>query len=311
MEYNKSKYHIPVLLNKVVEYLQASRARLIVDVTLGDGGYSEAILKAMPNEGQVIGIDRDETAIRRATERLSWCSERLIALRGNFAEIAELLAAKGIHSVDGVVADLGVSTLQIVDPGRGFMFSGSGPLLMQMGSDAEFTAEQVVNDFPEEELAEIIKKFGEERAAKRIARAIAKARARRRIADTETLAKIVKSVVPERTNIKTLARVFQGIRIFVNKELESLELFLPQAVELMRQGSRLVIVSYHSLEDRIVKQFMARSENPCICPPGMPMCVCGKKATLKRIGKLIKPSVEEIMENPRSRSAKMRVAEKL
>ena len=305
------EYHIPVLLKNVVSALNANRARLIVDVTLGDGGYSKSILEEMSPNGRVVGIDRDERAIKRATERLSGFSDRFQALKGNFSQLEELLENKGIGPVDGVVADLGVSTLQITDPNRGFMFSKSGPLSMQMGVDSELSAEHVVNEFSEQELANILFRYGEEKASRKIAGAIVKFRTHERITTTAQLAGIVETVIRGKFKIKSQARVFQAIRIYVNKELESLEEFLPQAVRVLKSGGVLCVVSYHSLEDRMVKQFIAQEENPCVCPPDLPVCVCGKKPSLRKIGKLITPSNVEIFENSNSRSAKLRVAKKL
>lgn len=305
------EYHIPVLLNNVVSALNASRARLIVDVTLGDGGYSEAILENMPPAGKVVGVDRDLRAIERATERLGSFSDRFRAICGNFSQLEEMLEDERVGPVDGVVADLGISTLQITDPNRGFMFSKSGPLSMQMGIDSDTSAEFVVNEFSEEELAHMFFRYGEEKSSRKIARAIVKFRSSKRITSTEQLANIVDSVIGGKFAIKSKARIFQAIRIYVNKELESLEEFLPQAVRVLKSGGRLCVVSYHSLEDRIVKQFIAQAVRPCICPPDLPMCVCGKVPSLRKVGKMITPSIFEVSENSNSRSAKLRVAEKL
>ena len=291
--------------------MKSAQAELIVDATLGDGGYALAILQAMPPTGRVIGIDRDREAIERAERRLASFGSRFKALRGNFRDLEKLLHSVGVDKVDGVVADLGLSTLQISDPARGFTFSQSGPLLMIMGDDADRTAEDVVNEYDESELARIIRTYGEERAAGRIARAIAARRREKRITTTDDLADIVRSVVGGRYAIKSLARVFQAIRIHINAELENLSAFLPQALEVLKPGGRMAVVSYHSLEDRMVKQFMQVEQNPCICPPELPMCVCGRKPRLMMIGKIIRPTPEEVNLNPSSRSAKLRIAEKV
>jgi len=304
-------YHKPVLVNYVVRSLEAVHANVVFDATLGDGGYAEAILQAMPSLGKLYGIDRDPQALARARKRLVVFGDRFSAIEGNFADLELIASRVGVEAVDGVVADLGVSYLQISDPGRGFMFSKSGPLSMQMGQDAELSAEDVVNTFSEKELAHILWNYGEERGAKRIARAIVARRNTKKIETTEELADIVRSVVNSRFAVKSLARVFQAIRIFVNKELESLDLFLPQALRLLKKNGYLVVLSYHSLEDRKVKRFMHREQNPCTCPPDLPVCVCGKKPRLQIIGKVIRPSSEEVARNPNSRSAKMRIARKL
>lgn len=304
-------YHTPVLVDQVVRSFKSVRVQVVFDVTLGDGGYAEALLGEIPSLIRLYGIDRDPHALARAKKRLSVFGDRFSAIEGNFADIERIAATHGVETVDGIVADLGVSSLQIRDPGRGFMFSKSGPLSMQMGQDAEFSADDVVNTFGEDDLARIIKDYGEERGAKRIARAIVARRRYKKIETTKELADVVRSVVGSRFAVKSLARVFQAIRIFVNKEMESLELFLPQALHLLRRDGCLVVLSYHSLEDRKVKSFMKREQNPCTCPPDLPICVCGKKPRLQIIGKVIKPTTEEIARNPNSRSAKMRVARKL
>jgi 16S rRNA (cytosine1402-N4)-methyltransferase len=305
------KYHIPVLLNEVVDALKTNRARLIVDVTLGDGGYSKAILDKLPSAGMVVGIDRDMRAIKRATKRLENYSDHIKVICGNFSQLKDLLENEEIGLVYGVVADLGISTLQITDPNRGFMFSKSGPLSMQMGGDSEISAEHVVNEFDEEELANIFYRYGEERASRKIASAIVKYRRQKYIATTSQLADVVGSVIGGKFKIKSQARIFQAIRIYVNKELECLEKFLPQAIKVLKSGGRLCVISYHSLEDRMVKQFISQAVKPCICPPDLPLCVCGKTPLLRKVGKMISPTQYEVDENPNSRSAKLRVAEKL
>lgn len=304
-------YHKSVLVEKVVENLNVTTAALIIDATLGDGGHAYALLQAMPEDGRVIGIDLDPDALARSKQRLSQFGERFQAIEGNFGDLEALLEKHGVRNVDGVLADLGISQLQITDASKGFMYSGSGPLAMTMGNRSSLNAETVVNELSEDELARVIWKYGEERDAKRIARAIVSQRRLHRITTTDQLADIVRKTVRHRFVVKTLARVFQAIRIYVNKELESLERFLPQAENVLRSGGRLVVISYHSLEDRRVKEFFRKEANPCECPPELPQCVCGKKPRLKIINKLIRPTAEEIAHNPSARSAKMRVAEKI
>jgi len=304
-------YHKSVLVSEVLTYLKAETAALIIDATLGDGGHSLALLEAMPDNGKVYGIDLDRDALARAKARLSRFGERFHVIEGNFGDLEALLQEHGVGQVDGVLADLGVSRLQITLADKGFTFSDSGPLTMTMSSETQVNAESVVNDLSEDELARVIWEFGEEREARRIARAIVSQRRLGRIETTGQLADIVRRTVRSRFAVKSLARVFQAIRIYVNREMENLEKFLPQALEVLRPGGRLAVISYHSLEDRKVKEFMQKQANPCECPPELPRCVCGKKPRLKIATKLIRPDEQEVAANPSARSAKMRVAEKL
>ncbi len=304
-------FHKSVLLPQIVELLQAHRARLICDVTAGDGGHSEGFLNQMPLDGCVIAMDQDPQALQRAQQRLARFGDRFIAIKGNFRNFSSLLPHTGRGQVDGILADLGVSALQINDPAKGFMFSADGPLSMQMDPDSGLTAADVVNSFEERQLAQIIRDFGEERAWRRIAAAIVRARNRQPLTTTRQLADIVQRTVPGPHTIKSCARVFQSLRIYINHELENLQLFLPQAVAEMKQGARLAVLSYHSLEDRCVKEFMRDQAHPCICPPKLPRCVCGATPALKLIGKLIVAGQDEITQNPSARSARLRVAEKI
>ncbi len=305
------QYHKSALSNEVVESLNVASGRIFCDATLGDGGHTLAMLRHLPVEGTVVGIDRDAQAIERAQQRLASFGDRFMAIQGNFSDLEKLLKENSIFGVDGVVCDLGVSMLQISDPSRGFMFSARGPLNMRMQADDGLTAADIINEFSEKELADIIWKYGEERQSRRIARAIVRERSKRRINSTEELAEIVRSVVGGRFVIKTLARVFQAIRIYINDELASLERFLPQALNMLNPGGRLAIIEYHSLESRIVKDFIYREVHPCTCPKDFPMCVCGKEPRIRVVHKLIKPSEQELTLNPSSRSARLRVVEKL
>lgn len=303
-------YHIPVLVQEVVRSLKAEEASIIIDATLGDGGHTQALLEAMPPSGRVVAFEMDSQAIDRARIRLAHFNERLTIFQSNFSKVGQVLTTAGVAKVDGLVADLGVSHLQISNPEKGFMFSASGPLRMKMSTEMPLDAEAIINDLGESELDGIIREFGEEREHKRITRAIVKERMQRRIRTTDELASIVRKVAHPRYTIKTLARVFQAIRISVNSEIENLQIFLPQAINLLRKNGIMAIISYHSLEDRAVKEFMHRQAFPCECPPDLPYCVCGKKPGLRIIGKLIKPGPEEIAANPNARSAKLRVVEK-
>lgn len=303
-------YHTSVLQQEVLDSLNVESGGLFCDVTLGDGGHAKAILDRLPSKGVVVGIDQDSQAIQRAQHRLAAYGTQFRAIPGNFRNITELLGSAGIQQVDGFLCDLGVSMLQISEPSRGFMFSQSGPLDMRMSATGQ-TAEEIVNTLSEEELADIIYQYGEERKSRRIARAIGRHRKERAIRTTQDLRDIVRQVVGERFLIKSLARVFQSLRIYINDELGSLQEFLPQALSLLRSGGRLAIIDYHSLEARVIKDFIYEQTHPCTCPKDLPMCVCGKQPTLKIVHRQIKPSENEILRNPSARSARLRVMEKL
>lgn len=304
-------FHKPVLLQEVLDALDLASGRIFCDVTLGDGGHSKAILESLDAEGLVIGIDRDAQAIERAQHRLAPFGERFKALQGNFAEIKELLTSINVRQVDGIVCDLGVSMLQISEPSRGFMYSADGPLDMRMQSSAGPTAGDIINEFSEKDIADILYKYGEERRSRRIARFICDARKTKKLTTTAEFAGVVRSAVGENHIIKTLARVFQALRIYINEELRSIERFLPDALEVLSPGGRLAVIEYHSLESRLVKDFIYRETHPCTCPKELPQCICGKEPTIKVISKLIKPTDEEISENSSARSARMRVIEKI
>jgi len=298
-------------VREVLELLRAREARLVYDVTAGDGGHMEAFLQVMPGAGRISGIDRDPQALQRLRQRLASYADRIQVVQGNFCDLQTLLAQSDQGHVDAILADLGISTLQITDPEKGFSFSADGPLAMQMDPQSGLSAETVVNEFDEEKLGEIIRTLGEERAWRRIARAVVRERSRSRIVSTGQLAGIIRAAVPGPHTIKSCARVFQSLRIFVNDELRNLELFLPQALAALRPGGRLGVISFHSLEDRIVKEFIRSEADPCTCPPKLPICVCGAVPQLRPVGRLVVPSAAEMAANPRARSARLRVAEKL
>jgi len=304
-------YHQSVLVREVLELLRAEEARLVYDVTAGDGGHMEAFLQVMPSAGRISGIDRDPQALQRLRQRLASYADRIQLVRGNFRDLQTHLAQSDQGHVDAILADLGISTLQITDPEKGFMFSADGPLAMQMDPQSGLSAETVVNEFDEGQLGEIFRTLGEERAWRRIARAVVRARSRGRIIRTGQLADIIRAAVPGPHTIKSCARVFQSLRIFVNDELRNLELFLPQALSALRPGGRLGVISFHSLEDRIVKEFIRNEADPCTCPPKLPFCVCGAVARLRPVGRLVVPSAAEVAANPSARSARLRVAEKI
>jgi len=305
----RSPAHVPVLYGEVMEYLQPRSGARYIDATVGLGGHAQGMLERSSPDGRLLALDRDPAALSYAKERLSAYRGRVVLERACHVELREVAGRSGFELVEGILFDLGASSLQFGDASRGFSFQEEGPLDMRMGPDAAITAGEMVNTWPERELARIIREYGEERHARRVARAIC---ARRPLRTTRELADLVAGVVGRSGRIHPATRTFQALRIAVNDELDSLRAALPQALELLAPGGRLAVISFHSLEDRIVKRFMVRESSDCICPPGLPQCVCGHQASLKRLTrKPIRPSEGEIAENPRSRSARLRVAMRL
>lgn len=303
--------HIPVMLEECMELLNLAQrpAGVFVDGTLGGGGHTEQILER--TTGRVIGIDRDWDALRAAGARLSPFGERFVPLHGNYANIKTLLEQAGVDGMDGMLMDLGVSSYQLDNPERGFSFHNDAPLDMRMDQTAELTAEKVLNTYPEKELVRIISQYGEEKWAVRIAKFIVAARP---LHTTMDLVRVIDAAVPaaERRKVSHPARrTFQAIRIEVNSELSLLEPALRDAVDCLKPGGRLVVITFHSLEDRIVKQTFQSLQNPCICPPKAPVCVCGKKPLGRVVTrKPVLPTEEECERNLRSHSAKVRAFEK-
>lgn len=306
--------HISVLLDECIENLNIKPDGIYVDGTLGMGGHSEQILKRLTT-GRLIGIDRDESAIRRAGERLKEYSERLTLVHSNFSDVAAVLDDLGIDGVDGMLFDLGVSSPQLDESERGFSYMNDAPLDMRMDNTSALTAWNVVNEWPEEELVRILRDYGEERFARRIASRIVQRRSEKPVETTLELVDIIKSAMPAaalREKQHPAKRSFQAIRIAVNDELGAVEEMMRTAPDKLNIGGRLCVISFHSLEDRIVKTSIAARENGCTCPREAPICVCGFVQTLKSVQrKPIIPGEEELKENPRSRSAKLRVAEKV
>ncbi len=309
-----SEYHAPIMVEEVLSLLAPERGGIFVDGTLGGGGHAEAVLKKLPPSGRLYGIDRDGEAIAEATKRLSLFGERFRALRGNFFDMTTLLKEQGVDKVDGILMDLGVSSHQLDAAERGFSYHNEAPLDMRMDDTAAFSAYDVVNAYPAERLATILREYGEERYAMRIANAIERARQKAPIASTTELADIVKAATPAQNRWEgqhPARRAFQAIRIEVNGELEGLEKALADAVELLNPGGRLCVITFHSLEDRIAKQTFKALENPCTCPPKAPICTCNKEPVVRILTK--KPVIageEELKDNARSRSAKLRAVEK-
>ena len=343
-------HHIPVLSDRVLEFLSPKSEGVYIDGTVGLGGHSAAILETSAPNGRVIGIDLDVEALRIAKNRLHVFRERSSLINGNFAEMDGLLAEQSIDSVDGILLDLGVSSLQLDTPQRGFSFNHTGPLDMRMNSSQQLaasdqqsaedtnvtegsplpytalltaesrrfptttlTAMQVVNGSPMDVLVDIFKRYGEERFARRIARRIIQKRQETPIRTTTQLAEIVKQTVPKGVSkIHPATRVFQALRIHINAELENLAMGLDAAIPLLKPGGCLCVITFHSLEDRIVKHYFQKCARACICPPKTPICICEHTASLEILTRRpILPAAVEVQHNPRARSAKLRVARKL
>ena len=310
MEYT----HYSVLLNECVEALNVRPGGIYVDGTLGLGGHSEAIARRLDG-GRLIAVDRDSFAIRSAGERLKPYADRITFVQGNFRDLPMILSDLGIDRVDGMLFDLGVSSPQLDNAERGFTYMTDAPLDMRMDTSEALTAWFVVNRWPEEKLKRILYEYGEERYAPRIAAAIVKRRADAPIDTTLELVDVIKSAMPaaaKREKQHPAKRSFQAIRIAVNDELGAIDELMEHAAGLLNPGGRLAVISFQSLESRIVKNAIAAREKGCTCPPEFPVCVCGFKQTLRSVTrKPIYPSAQELEENPRSRSAVLRVAERV
>ncbi len=303
------------MLEQVIELLNCKPGGIYVDGTIGGGGYARAILEKSAAEGVVLGLDWDREAIERVRERLSGYGKRLILEKADFAGIRRLLGMHGIREVDGIAVDLGVSSFQIEDPQRGFSFIKEGPLDMRMNRDLPQTAADLVNRLPEKDLADLIYRYGEERLSRRIARAIVAAREKSRIADTRELAELIRKIVPatrDSFRIHPATRTFQALRIAVNREIDSLERFLPEALDVLKPGGRLCVVAFQSLEDRLVKEAFRNWARSCRCPRERAACECeGKPLVRVLTKKALRPSPDELERNPRARSARLRAVEKL
>ena len=288
---------------------------IYVDGTLGGGGHAEEILKASGLDGRVVGIDRDSEAIEAATVRLRQYADRINIVRGSFSAIRSVLDDLGIDYVNGVLLDLGVSTHQLTSPERGFSFRADARLDMRMDDRAVLSAYEVVNTYDEADLERVFRLYGEERFSSRIARAVTRARSTAPVEGTRKLAEIVVGAIPAKFHGKKThpaTKVFQAIRIEVNGELEELKEGIEASVESLALGGRMAVISFHSLEDRIVKRAFARMANPCTCPPRAPGCVCGKIATVKLLTRrALKPGAAEVETNPKARSARLRAIERI
>jgi 16S rRNA (cytosine1402-N4)-methyltransferase len=306
--------HVPVLADEVLAALDPRPGQTIVDATFGAGGHSELLVGRLRGEGKLIAIDRDPTVapyferLRRST------AAKTRLLHGEFSQVLEGLAGNGVRA-DGILLDLGVSSMQLDRPERGFSYAADAPLDMRMDPSADFTAADVVNDTNEFELADIFRRYGEERYSRQIARAIVRRRAKQPFERTGDLVEVIKQAMPAPARFgegHPAKRVFQALRIEDNDELGALERALPAALEMLRPHGHLAVISFHSLEDRIVKRFLRDGEHGCTCPPDFPVCACGATPTLRAIPRrAIRPSAAEVARNPRSASARLRVAVKL
>lgn len=307
--------HQSVLLDETIEGLNIRPDGIYVDCTLGGGGHSSAILERLSSKGTLIAFDQDEEALAAASTRLAAFPQQKILIHANFASLKEEILQRNITTVDGFVFDIGVSSYQLDNQERGFSYQHEALLDMRMDKTQNYTAKDAVNTLKAAELSKIIYNYGEERWAKRIADFIVKARQEKEISTTTELVEVIKNAIPagaRRSGPHPAKRTFQALRIFINQELEVLPRALTDALDILNVTGRLCVITFHSLEDRIVKEFFKKEAHPCICPPAFPICQCGKKSQLKIIsGKPIIPSNNEIEKNPRSRSAKLRIAEKI
>ena len=310
MEFN----HTSVLLNETIEGLKIKPDGIYVDGTLGGGGHSFEIAKRLNDNGRLIGIDQDEAAILAAGERLKDFGDKVTIVRSNYRNALSVLHDLGIEKIDGMMLDLGVSSYQLDTQERGFSYRYDAPLDMRMDLRQTLTAKDIVNGYSETELFHIIRDYGEDRFAKNIAKHIVKARAKKPIETTGELNEIIRTAIPAKMRAEgghPSKRTYQAIRIECNKELEVLKESLEELIGILNPGGRLCIITFHSLEDRIVKTAFKKAENPCTCPPSFPVCVCGKKSQGKVItGKPVLPCEEEMESNPRSKSAKLRIFKK-
>ena len=307
--------HISVMLEETVDMLGVRPDGIYVDGTLGGGGHSAEILRRLGGTGHLYGIDRDQDALNAATERLGGAGN-FTAIKGNFHDVRALLAGQGVDRIDGMMIDLGVSSYQLDTAERGFSYHADAPLDMRMDRQQALTARDIVNTWPEAELVRILRDYAEEKWAVRIAQIILEHRAQKPLETTGDLVACVDAAIPKRVRMQesghSARRTFQALRIAVNDELDPLKDAIEDMTRLLSPGGRLAVLTFHSLEDRIVKQTLRRLSNPCTCPPKIPVCICGKKPTVRVLGGGgIKPSREEVERNPRARSAMLRGCEKL
>ena len=307
--------HIPVLLREVLEGLKPAPGGVYVDCTLGGGGHSAGILEKSAPDGRLIGLDQDGDAIAAAATRLAAYGDRVTLVRSNFSQLAGVLDNLGVPGVNGVLFDFGVSSFQLDNPARGFSYMHDAPLDMRMDRDAAVSARDIVNNLPEKELARLIRNYGEEKFAARIAKFIVVEREKSPIENTTRLVDIIKMAIPARARREgphPAKRTFQAIRIAVNNELGIIREALTAAVESLIPGGRLCVITFHSLEDRLVKETFRKMAKPCICPRDFPVCICGKVPEIRDMApRGIAPDADELEQNPRARSARLRIIEKV
>ena len=316
MKVNKLKImHQPVLKKEAIKNLNIKKDGIYLDATLGEGGHAEGILQKLGSRGFLIGIDCDKASIERAERRLSVYKKRFSLIRENYIALPVILKRLKIEKLDGILLDLGLSSLQIDSRFRGFSFRFQAPLDMRMDERSRLKARDLINRLTEDELKKLFFQFGEERYSKRIAKNIARGRRKKPIEKTLELVKIIEEVLPQTGHFHRLhpaTRIFQALRIAVNQELDNLRIFLKESIDFLEKRGRLAVISYHSLEDRIVKIFFRDLAKTCICPPNFPICRCNIQPRLKIINnKPLRPGKPELERNPRSRSAKLRIAERL
>jgi len=305
-------YHKPVLKDKVIEYLITDKSGTYIDATLGTGGHAETILEHLGEKGRLLGIDKDNDSLKIAEERLRRFGKKVEFFNQSYSHLPEILKNQNLEKISGVLFDLGLSSYQLDNPERGFSYSAEGPLDMRFDQEEGKKAIDVINEFGIEELTRVFKEYGEERFSKKIAQAIVQNRKFKKIESTKELKDIVKSILKTKGDTKTLSRVFQALRIEVNDELFELKKGLDTGIEALVPGGRVCVISYHSLEDRIVKNRFSELVKGCTCPPDFPVCICGGKKVLKILTrKPVTPDEKEIQENTRARSAKLRAAEKI
>jgi 16S rRNA (cytosine1402-N4)-methyltransferase len=302
--------HAPVMVSEVLHYLNAHPGGVYLDGTIGGAGHALEVLEASGPTGLLLGIDRDPAAVRRARRRCERFADRCNIVSGSFEDMGAIASTEGFRRFDGILLDLGFSSDQLGDPSRGFSFQTDGPLDMRLDPSSDTTAADLVNSLPETELADLLYRFGEERKSRRVAHAIVTARP---IERTTQLAEVVaRAVGGRRGRIHPATRTFQALRIAVNDELGAIERALPVAISLLRAGGRLVVISFHSLEDRVVKRSLREASVDCVCPPGLPECRCDHHASVSLpVRKAVRPTALEIRSNHRARSARLRVAERL
>ncbi len=311
-----SYQHVPVMLEEVLNYLDCRPGQTVIDGTLGGAGHAAAILAKILPGGVLIGIDQDHDAISNARQALNAYQRHLRLFHGNFARLSEFLSQLNVDAVDGILLDLGISWHHLSTSGRGFSFNRDEPLDMRMNIESKITAAAIVNEAPEEELRRIFSVYGEERWARRIARRIVASRKSRAITSSGRLAEIICDAVPKKSSpgrkIHPATRVFMALRIVVNREIEVLEFFMENFIDFLKPAGRLCAISFHSLEDRIVKKHMKRLASDCNCPPGIPACVCETRKRVRLLTRrVVRPAAAEISQNPMARSARLRACQKL